>query len=89
MTEAELDILRLKLKIEVHQLLLRGLYTGLVNSSPTGPQAYRDRFAALRQEHSKIAIPGIPPEYSDMLSGEYQEALEDTLSFIEAGFRSS
>jgi hypothetical protein len=87
MTEIKLEILRLKLKIEVHHVLLRGLYTGLANSSPTGPQAYRDRFADLRREHSKIAIPGIPPEYSDMISAEYQEALEDTLSSIETGFR--
>ena len=33
MTENELEILRLKLRIEVLQLLLRGLYTGLANSS--------------------------------------------------------
>jgi len=86
MTENELEILRLKLKLEVHQVLLRGIYTGLANSSPTGPRAYRDRFADLRREHSKIAIPGIPPEYSDMISAEYQAALEDALKFIEAGF---
>lgn len=87
MTEGELEILRLKLRLDVHQVLLRCLYTALANSVPGGAQAYRDRFSALREEHSKIAIPRIPPEYSDMVSAEYQEALEDTLSHIEAGFR--
>ena len=87
MTEAELEIFRLKIRLEVHQVLLRGLYTAPANSSPNGPQAYRDRFAALRKEHGKIAIPGLAPEYSDLISAEYQEALDDTLSDIESGFR--
>jgi hypothetical protein len=34
MTEIELEILRLRLRAEVHQVLLRGLYTGLANISP-------------------------------------------------------
>ena len=33
MTKGELEILRLKLRIEILQLLLRQLYTGLANSS--------------------------------------------------------
>lgn len=59
MTESELEIVRLKLRLEIHQILLRGLYSGLANSSADGSQAYRDRFAA-RKEHGKIAIPGLP-----------------------------
>jgi hypothetical protein len=88
MTTGELEILRLKLSLEVHRVLLRGLYIAAANSIPGGAQACRDRFAALRKEHAKIVIPGIPPEYSDMVTAEYQEALEDALSSIEAGFRS-
>ena len=87
MTEVELKILRLRLRQEVHQELLRGLYTGLANSSPTAAQAFRDRFADLRRNRSGIAIRGLPPAMSDMVAAEYQEALEDALSHIEAGFR--
>ena len=87
MTEAELEILRLKLRLEVHQVLLRGLYSGLANISPDAAQTCRNQFAALRQEHSKIVIRGLPPATSDMVAAEYQEALEDVLSNIEAGFR--
>ncbi len=88
MTEAELEILRLKLRIEVLQTMVRGLYTGLANMSPGGGRAYRDRFAALRQDHSKIALPGVPAEYSDMMAAEYQEILADVIQDIESGFRS-
>jgi hypothetical protein len=62
------------------------LYTGLANSSPTAAQAFRDQFARLRQDHSKIALKGMTPEYSDLIAAEHQEALDDILTFIEAGF---
>ena len=77
----------LKVQLEVLRNLVRGLYTGLASMSPTAPQALRDKFAALRAEHSKIVLKGIDPAYSDMLSAEYQAALDDTLKFIESGFK--
>jgi len=85
-TKGELEILRLKLRIEILQLLLRKLYTGLANSSPAAGQAFRDQFSALRQEHSKIVLRQVSPAYSEMIAAEYQEALEDVLSDIESGF---
>jgi hypothetical protein len=88
MTETELEILRLKVRIEVLQVLIRGLYTGLANTSPAVAQTVRDRFSDLRQKHDKIALTGTTPEMSDLISAEYQEALDDALSHIESGIRS-
>lgn len=85
MTEAELEIVRLKLKIEALLVLIGGIYTGLANSSPTASQAILGQFEKLRQDHAKIALPNYSPEYSDMLAGEYQEALEGFLKVIESG----
>jgi hypothetical protein len=87
MTESELELLRLKLKIEAIVVLVRALYIGLANSSPTVTQAFRVNFSSLRESHSQVAIPGIPPEFSDLVAGEYQEALDDFLKLIESGFR--
>ena len=87
MTEIDLEILRLRLRMEVHQVLLRGLYSGLANIFPSAAKMCRDQFATLRREHSKTAIRGLPPASSDLISAEYQEALEDVLSNIEAGLR--
>lgn len=87
MTDAELQTFRQDMKIEVIRVLLRGLYTGLANSSPTGGTMVRNRFEELRKEHAKIALPGLPEGYSDMLAGEYQVALDETIAFIEAGIR--
>ena len=84
MTEAELENVRLKLTIEVLLVLIGGIYTGLANSSPTAAQVIRGQFERLRQDHAKIALPSYSPEYSDMLAGEYQEALEGFLKVIES-----
>lgn len=87
MTEQELEILRLKMQIQALQVLIRGIYTGVAGLSPTAPIVLREKFAALRKETDKIAIKGVLPEYSDMVSGEYQTAMDDLLSFIETGLR--
>jgi hypothetical protein len=88
MTKDELEMLRLRLRVETLLLVIRMLYTGLANSSPTAVQAFRDQFARLRQAHSKIALKGMTPEYSDLIAAEHQEVLDDVLTFIESGFRS-
>ncbi|MGO9263441.1 MAG: hypothetical protein ACLQBA_00910 [Candidatus Binataceae bacterium] len=87
MTPAELEILRFRVQLEALRVLVRGLYTGIANSSPTAPAILRERFAALRNEHGKIALKGTTPEQSDLIAAEYQEALDDLLQFIEGGLR--
>ena len=87
MTESELETLRLKMRLEAHQVLLRMMFVGWASISPNGGQTLRGQFARLRAEHAKIAIPGMKPEYSDLVSAEYQEALDDILSDIESGLR--
>ena len=88
MTAEELEIFKLKAQLEALRVLVRMLYSGLANSSPAAAHAAREKFASLRLEHSKIVLKDIAPEYSDMLSSEYQSALEDLLSFIENGINS-
>lgn len=87
MTPEELDLFRLKVRVAVLLNLVRGLYTGLANSSPAAHEALLEKFSALRQDHSKIVLKGIAAEYSDMLAAEYQEALDEYLKDIESGLR--
>lgn len=86
MTEQELDLLRLKLRLQALEVLVRGLYVALASLSPSAPQALRVKFEALRKETALVAVKGYPPEYSDMIAAEYQTATDDLLSFIEKGF---
>ena len=83
MTEDELEIVRLKLKTEALLVLVGGLYSGLANSSPIAAQAIRDQFEKLRAEHGQIVLRSYSAEYSDMLAGEYQDALAACLKSIE------
>ena len=84
MTEEELEILRLRMQIHALQVLVTMLYTSLAQSSPTAPQDLRDQFASLRSNHERIALTGLKPGYSDLIAGEYQEALDDLLKLIES-----
>jgi hypothetical protein len=85
MTESELENVRLRVQQEVLLLLVRGLYTGLANSSPASAASLLETFASLRKDHQRIVLKGMNPAYSDLLSAEYQEALESSLSYIESG----
>ena len=88
MTPEELELFKVKAQVLALQVMLRGLYTGLAKGSPSAASSLREEFSALRKDHAKIAIPNLPPEYSDMLSSEYQAALNDLLCFIEDGLHS-
>ena len=84
MTEQELEILRLKMQIHALQVLVTMLYTSLAQSSPNAPQDLREKFASLRSDHDQIVVKGLKPGYSDLIAGEYQEALDDLLKLIES-----
>ena len=87
MTESDLEILRLKAGMEAMRVLIMMLYTGLAGISPNAATIILEKFSALRKEHRKIALQGIDPALSDLVAAEYQEALDDLLSFIESGLK--
>ena len=86
MTPQELDTIKVKVQLQALRVVLRGLYTGIANSTGAG-KALREEFARLRQEHSTIVLKGVNPAYSDMLAAEYQSALDDLLTDIESGLK--
>lgn len=83
MTKEELEVLRLKLQLQVHLELIRALYSALAGTSPALAQRFREGFQTARKERQQLALDGLQPGYSDLVAAEYQEALEDALSFIE------
>lgn len=87
MTEEELEIIRLKAQLEALRVLVRFLYIALGNSSHTAATTLLAKFQELRQEHGNIVLSDRPAVESDMVAAEYQEALNEFLSFIESGFK--
>lgn len=85
MTPEELEIVRFKVKILALETVLDSFCNAVASSSPTAPAALRMKFQDFRKKHSKIVLPGYSAEYSDLLAGEYQEALDDILTKLENG----
>jgi hypothetical protein len=54
---------------------IRGVVTALPDAAQSQFfQAMRDKLEATKSEYEKVSIPGYPPEYSDLMAGEFQEA---------------
>jgi hypothetical protein len=52
---------------EARETLMRGVYTGMVGNSPSASAVLREKFRALRQEHSKIALKNTRPLRSQLI----------------------
>ena len=85
MTPDELEVFRLKVRIVACELVLRAFYTALASTSPNAPQVMLGKFQELRKKHSTLAMKGYPPEVSDLMAAEYQDALDDLLNRLESG----
>ena len=82
MTEKELEIVRLKAKILALETVLSTLFSALGRTFPSFSQSFRETGNAMKEEYSMLAVKGYPPELSDLLAGEYQEALDELLKFL-------
>lgn len=87
MTEQELEIIRANLRIEVLKICVSGLYTAVAGLSPSFAPKLLEILENLRQESSKIVPKGFPPEYSDLISGELQEAFSEILDMAMNGLK--
>ena len=83
LTPEELDHFRTKLKVEALWTLVRALYTAAARMTPNGAQNLREQFQVLRQTTDTVAIPGLPPEYSNLVADEFRAALDDYLTDLE------
>lgn len=83
MTEADLETARLRLRIRALEEVLRAICTGL-SGLPEIADEYRAQLALLRQEHAQVVLEDRNPAESDMLAGEYQEALDDVLRLVNS-----
>lgn len=88
MTPAELEVLRLKARIEALLILVRTLYGMVSRLSPNGPALLRAKFQEMRDEYQQVALgKGVSPEISDLLTAEFQDAFADMTMFIEESLK--
>ena len=85
MTEQELEIVRIKIRLNVLLDLVRALYSAEARSSPAAAHRIQATFAKMRTEHSNVVLKGLNPVLSHQMAQEGMEALEEYLSQIEGG----
>jgi len=88
LTAAELQTLRIIVSITAIRTLLRECFIEMASASPERECRYREMFATLRSRQQPLALDGIDSVLRDLATHEYQDALDELLSYIESGLRS-
>ena len=88
MTESDLQTLRIIVSITAIRTLLRECLAEMAAVSPERGHRYREIFAKLRSRQQPFALNGIDADLQDLATAEYQNALDELLSYVEAGLRS-
>ena len=83
MTEQELELVRAKMKTEALTVLVLALCNVLSRSSTAFLPSLLDSAKQKQNQYQQIAVHGLPPEYSDLLAGEFQDAFSDLIKLIE------
>ena len=86
MTEQELEIVRLKMKIEALSLIFLGVCNALGRTSPAFLPSLLQTAKEKQTEYQSIALKGVSPEVSDLMAAEFQEAFSDLISLMEQSF---
>ena len=86
MTEQELEIVRLKMKIEALSVIFFGVCNALGRTSPAFLPSLLKTAKEKQLEYQVVALKGVSPELSDLIAGEFQEAFNDLISQMENSF---
>lgn len=83
MTPQELQIVQLKSDIMATQVLLIGITKALARTSQNEKQFLGDLAKMSREKYSKMTVPALPAEYSDLVAAEFQSTLDNFAKLIE------
>ena len=87
MSEAELESMRLNMRVQILEQLICSIFVVLAPTWPGGKSGLSEALEQMRRQHAKIVLPGADPATSDLYAAEFQETLGKVLSGIEAVLR--
>lgn len=87
MTETERQTLKIIVAITAMRAVMRECLVEMAASFPNGACRTRQALARLRTRPPALGLNGIDPALSQLAAHEYQDALNELLSFIESGLR--
>ncbi len=82
MTEQELEVVKLKLRLEAVSVLTVNMYRLMAQSSSQLNFNIRNSLRQIEDDHANVVFASMKPEYSDMLAGEYEDALKGLIESI-------
>ena len=82
MTPDELQIIKLKSQILALETVVKMLCSALGRTFPSFLQSLHESGIRAKEKYSHMSLKGYPPEMSDLLAGEFQEAFDDLIKFI-------
>lgn len=78
MNDEQHDLLRLKMRVFALEMLVAEMYRRLM------PGDQRETMRAyLEQTTGALSVSGVGPEWSDLMTSEFHEALASLLSYVE------
>jgi hypothetical protein len=81
----ELNAFRDRATLVALKVMLRTLCTVIAAQSPEQAKALRSTFVGLRKTHASLVLKELGAVGSDMVTSEYQNLMEELLSFVEKG----
>lgn len=87
MTEQELEIVRLKIRLDAQAVILFAACNAMGRTFPTFLPSLLQTAKEKQTEYQSVALKGVSPELSDLMAGEFQEAFADLIAFMEKSLK--
>ena len=87
MTEDDLEMIRINLRLKILLSLVGALYTVLAKIAPGSGTNLSDVISNLRKDVPSHPLSGLPDGYSELISGEMEDAFDEILGDLERQLR--
>lgn len=85
MTEQELEVIKLKLRVEAHSILIVNLWRTLMSYDAKMAEKLQDSLDLIAEANSDVVFSHMLPGFSNLLSDEFNEVIEDLNKRINLG----
>jgi len=85
MTEQELEVIKLKLRVEAHSILIVNLWRTLMSYDEKMAETLQDSLDLIAEANSDVVFSHMLPGFSNLLSDEFNEVILDLNRRITIG----
>lgn len=85
MTEQELEVIKLKLRVEAHSILIVNLWRTLMSHDSSLAEKLQDNLDLIAEANSDVVFSHMLPGFSNLLSDEFSEVILELNKRINLG----